>query len=151
MKYIWGVISGLGAILTIVMWARDSLGEKPKRLLYPVILVILTVVATVLFLQIQEIRDVRSEARSLLDTWPEVEELDFKTKGERIGVIMSGLAFLEKHKEAFPETYEMAKKLVIARLSEFKPPESFEESYNESGLLKDVAGGMIQLVASIAQ
>jgi hypothetical protein len=90
-------------------------------------------------------------SRAPLHSWPSVESLDFKTKGERIGIILNGLSLLEKHKADFPETYKTANDVVHNRLKDFKAPEGSDASYQEYGLLKDVAGAMISMISALAK
>lgn len=149
--YFWGIVSGLSAIVTIVVWARENLREKPRRLIYPLLLVLLTAISTCQFQQNRQLTAIRSEASSLVASWPRVDDLGFVSKGERIGIILGGLAFLEKHKEQFAETYKTATELVENRLRGFTPPEDWDRRLEESWLLEDVAGAIIQLVSSIAR
>lgn len=147
----WSYISGLAAILTIYFWARDILKENPKKIIYPLLIVLLTVYSTYQFEQNRQMEDIQKEAASLVASWPSQKDLNFVDNGEKLGIIFSGLAFLEKHKDKFPETYNQAKVLVEIRLHGFTPPKNMEEKYNEYNLMEDVAGAMIGLVSSISK
>jgi len=151
MNIFWSAISGLGAILTILVWAKDNLKDKPKRLLYPTLIVVLSVLSTYQFEQNKKFVAIRSEASSLINSWPKVESLKFRSKGERMGIILGALGFLEKHKSEFPETYKQATSIVKDRLSGFNSPKTTDDSYKEYELLEDGAGAMIQLVSTLAR
>lgn len=151
MEYFVAVLSTLAAVVTIVMWGRGILKERPRHLIYPIVLVILTVLATYQFVQNSQLRAIRKDASTLVSSWPKVEHLKFVSKGERIGIALAGLAFLEKHKDEFPETYNTANELVKNRAKSFNPPKGSDERWEEFGLLEDISVAMISLVSSIAK
>ena len=121
MNYFWSIISGLGAILTIIIWAKDSLKEKPRRMVYPLVLVLLTVFSTYQFEQNRRLTTIKSEALSLVESWPGIDRLKYCSKGQRMGIILGGLGFLEKHKSDIPDTYTQAANIVKNRLRVLVP------------------------------
>jgi hypothetical protein len=151
MEYLLAFASALGTIVSIVLWVRESLGSKPRTLIYPFLVLILTAVSVWEFRDNHIRNSIRAEAGDLVATWPKVDELTFRTKGERIGIYLSGLAFLEKYKQEFPNTYAAAAEIKRNRLSDFRAPASSDANYAEYDLMEDAAGAMIQLVKSIAK
>lgn len=149
-EYFWAVVTALATIAALADWIRTHLRQGWRAWVYPVAITALTAISTQQFLENHELRSIKNEARILLSTWPEVADLPFRTKGERIGVVLSGLSFIEKYRKEFPESYEAAKRLVEVRGQGFKPPQAADAKYDEYGLLEDLASAMIQLVSSIA-
>lgn len=138
------VVSLIGAV-------RDSRTGSPwRRLAWAISLVVLTGIVTYQAIAIRNYTATRNEAKILVKSWPSVSNLEFTTKGELIGVVLSGLRFLEHHRAEYPETFSAAQSLVHTRLNDFRAPPDLTTSLSEYGQLKDGAGAMIQLMRSIA-
>ena len=148
--YFWASAGSLATIIAIVEWIRSHRNEGWKSYGYPILLVLLTAVSTYQIVENHRAKQIESDARALLKSWPPISDLKFRTKGERIGIALAGLAFLEKHKGDLPETYEASKRLVGLRGKQFQPPADHSASLSEYDLLEDLAGATIQLIRSIA-
>jgi hypothetical protein len=96
--------------------------------------------------EIEEIHRIEREAQAILDS------SDRSTEGSMIGLMLSGLSFLEKNKGRFPDTYERASRVCESSgiyaasgegSSSSKPMEHFENLQQGSGamyfLLKGIA------------
>jgi hypothetical protein len=149
-QYFWAVVPALAAVVTLIDWIRSRLQERWKGYIYPFALVVLTAISTYQFQENYRILSVRNEARTTLSKWPTIDHLDMESKGSLIGIILGGMTFIEKHKADFPQTYQTARALVQTRLNGFHPPKNSDEDFEEYHLLRDVAGGMIQLIATLA-
>lgn len=93
-----------------------------------------------------ELKSARIEASKLVASWPENRDPDFISRGEARGIVISGLAFLEMHQEAFPSTYEQARRLFVNMGVEKNRD---DEWYSEIGDLQQAAETMIILMESI--
>ncbi len=150
-EYVLGFISALASLIAVIDWVIKHRNGSWKEKVYPIAIVLLTAFATFQFLENHRIISAQREASALISTWPKVNDLKFRSKGERIGIALAGLAFLEKNKESFPETYKAAKDLVEIRSKKFAPPKDLENVFEEFDLLEDVSTAMIQLISSVAK
>jgi hypothetical protein len=150
-EYFWAIVPALAALVALIDWIRSRLQERWKGYVYPFALVVLTAISTYQFQQNHRILSARAEARTTLDKWPAIDHLDMESKGALIGIILGGMTFIEKHKADFPQTYESARALVQTRLNGFRPPKNSDEDFAEYHLLRDVAGGMIELIETLAE
>jgi hypothetical protein len=150
-EYVWGVISALASIIAVIDWIREHRRGSWKERAYPIAILLLTAFSTFQFLENHKIISAQHEASALISTWPNINDLKFHTKGEKMGIALSGLIFLEKHKESFPETYKMAKDLIEVRAKKFESQKDFGENLEESNMLEDVSSTMIQLISSVAK
>lgn len=62
------------------------------------------------------LQNAKLEAVALYNSWPTADRFDFVSIGEFQGIVISGLAFLEANKGAFPETYIEAKNSLQGKL-----------------------------------
>lgn len=65
--------------------------------------------AGVLWARDQELRDSRRAAAEVLTRLPSPSEFDFASNGEKQGVVLATIAFLESREEQFPDTLAAAK------------------------------------------
>lgn len=72
--------------------------------------------------------------------------ISFLTKGERLGIILSGQSFLEKHRDKFPDTYMEFKSLMKGRLGNYQAKHDWDSKYNEYDDLEDVCGATITMI-----
>lgn len=150
MEYFLPTISTLSILVTLIVWIKNELNEKPKKLIYPFLLVFLTFISTYTYKQNLHLREARNEASQLILTWPKTKETRYLTQGEHMGIILASQVLLEKHKDKFPDSYSTAQHLIANRLEGFNAVKSFDERLDESNLLEDSALAMMQLVKSIA-
>jgi hypothetical protein len=108
---IWFYFATISSILTVFLWLRDEWkiiknANKYYRILYPVVFIVLAIIAIGQYQKIDEMSKLENEAAIISKNWPSIDNLKFMSKGEQLGIIMAGQTFLEKHKEKFPDTYE---------------------------------------------
>jgi hypothetical protein len=71
--------------------------------------------------------------------------------GKNRGFILTSFAFMEKNKASFPESYEIAKKLIIDGIKITESADYFgEETYNEQKKMEDGASAMRELLHGIS-
>jgi hypothetical protein len=149
-EYVFATLGLVGTVVTIVAWVRSAAESKLAKLAYAISLTFLAALASYQLLEIRHIRAVSTEARALLATWPEPDRIDFLSKGERIGIILGGMVFLEKHRTELPETYNLARLLIANRVKDFKVQPDEIGAPSEYDLLEDVAAAMIRLLQGVA-
>jgi|SRR5580692_5932025 hypothetical protein len=90
------------------------------------------------------------EAKQLLDAKGHTSQFDV---GQNRGFILSGLTFLEKNRDLFPDTYNLAKKMVSegVRVTEFAGSVSTQAYYDEQKRMTDGADAMASILRGIAQ
>jgi len=89
--------------------------------------------------ELSEIKRVERQATALSDPW------DTSTRGMRLGYSMSVLAFLEKNRNLYPETYERAK-MVCENLGCY----SDDQSMTQFSKAMDASTAMQELVRGIS-
>ena len=145
-------ISLLADVISLVESVRAAKSGSVKRqIIWALAIAVLSAIITYQGITIQRYNTTKNEARSLVASWPSIDHIDFISKGERIGIVLAGMRFLEHHKSEYPETYAAAKSLVHNRLGDFRAPEGVDASLAEYDRLKDGAAAMIQLVRSVSQ
>ena len=71
--------------------------------------------------------------------------------GENRGFILTAFAFMEKNKASFPESFEIAKKLIVDGIKISESANYFgDEKYNEQKRMEDGASAMRELLQGIA-
>jgi hypothetical protein len=152
MEYLFPVLSAIAAIVTIEEWVRRNLEGWKQKLSIALILVILSVSSSVSFYRLNELNMIRTQAKALLIGWPkEASDFDFLNRGEIAGIILGGMAFLEKHKASFPETYKQVEQLGFTRLKAFEDYSWTRSSSDDRELYKQASLAIIGLVKSIAK
>lgn len=100
-------------------------------------------------LRIEEIASVKSGAKAILDS--KSSYFSSSDVGENRGFILTAFSFMEKNKSYFPESYEIAKKLIIDGLKISESAGYFgNEQFDESKRMYDGALTMRQLLKGIA-
>lgn len=153
---LWFYISVIGSLLTIFLWLRDewkilSNTKKYYRILYPACFVALSVLAIWQYQKINELSEMANEAAVISKDWPTTDHIKYISKGERLGIIMAGQTFLEKHKNKFPDTYKDFQDLKKGRLGDYAPKKDFSESLQEYDDLEDVCGATITIVRNLTK
>jgi len=149
----FAIVSTIVDCIALLAWVREIAVRRSRWPLvaYTILLVVLTAVAVTAVRENLQMRATREEAATLVHSWPRTEQLASYSKGDRIGIVLSGLAFLEKHRAEFPETYRTATQLVAIRLNNFQPPTTQQQSYDEYALTEDVAGAFVRMIGTIAE
>ena len=146
---IFFLIATFSSIVTIYLWARDILinsNGKWIKLLYPATFLFLSTIAIVQYYQLDEMKKIENEAEQISKTWPSSDRIQFLSKGERFGIILSGQTFLEKHKNRFPDTYFEYRSLIKGRLGDYIAKHDWDGKYNEYDDLEDVCGATITMI-----
>ncbi|AMJ98805.1 hypothetical protein [Alteromonas macleodii] len=93
--------------------------------------------------QIKDMNSIKAGATAILESKGNYSTSDV---GENRGFILTSFAFMEKHKDEFPESFEIAKKLIIDGL---KITQSAGDHY-ESKRMRDGADAMRKMLQGIA-
>lgn len=122
---IWATLTTIGTLATLFGFAHQLYKHKEKPFTYSLLMiaVLFAVVSTLLWRENGELeaenarlQNAKLEAVALYNSWPGVDSFDFVSNGELQGIVISGLAFLEANKSAFPETYIDAKNILQEKL-----------------------------------
>lgn len=144
----WGIFGAVGTLASILSLFISNNTKWAKWIHAGYILLIVAIVLWVVDYQqsvkeslseLNEIKRVERQATALSDPW------DTSTRGLRLGYSMSILAFLEKNKELYPETYERAKTMCdnLGCYSE-------DQSMTQFSKMGDAATAMRELVRGIS-
>jgi len=160
------ILSGLGSIASIIgliLVLRDN--NQTKRIVKILlgIIILLSVATSALSyrnyaistaeakkLRQQNLERMRTEyiaieAAELLDTFPSyISEYD---EGDNEGIVYGGIAFLEKSKDIYPDTYTVIKQNALADIENAKKSTS---SFNSRETMKNAATAMYGAIRSIA-
>lgn len=159
------ILSAIGSVASIaglILTFRTSDSPTTVKLLLILLFVLTAAASGVSYryylvtsehaaLRYQEERLVRrkeaaaAEAAQLLESFPTY--LDTLKPGENEGIVYSGLAFLEKYKEVYPDSYQMLKENALADIGKAKA-ESLNYDYQRK--MEQAASAMYRVVASIA-
>lgn len=85
------------------------------------------------------------EARNLLDTLPSYTSR--YNQGDSQGIVLSGITFLEKYKDIFPDSYSLIKEQALGDLSEAKKK---RDSSYYGLILADSAQAILRVLQGIA-
>jgi hypothetical protein len=130
----WAILTTIGTLATLFGFAHQLYTHKEKPFTYSLLMIALlfAVVSTLLWSENTELeaensrlQSAKLEAVALYDSWPKSEKFEFISGGELQGIVISGLAFLEANKAAFPETYIDAKKIIQEKLDGASNDENF--------------------------
>lgn len=72
-----------------------------------------------------------NEVFKISKDWPTIDRIQFLSKGERLGIILAGQTFLEKHKHHFHDTYVDFQNLKKGRLGNYTSKTDFTENQKE--------------------
>ncbi len=153
---IWFYLASISSILTLFLWLRDEWSlirdaKKYYRILYPIFFIALSLLAIQQYEQIDEMSKMENEAAIISKDWPSMDGIKFISKGERLGIIMAGQTFLEKHKDQFPDTYKDFQELKKGRLGDYSSKKEFSENLNEYSALEDVCGATITIIKNLTK
>ncbi len=152
------LISIIGSIASIVALLISAPGIKSK-ITHVVYALILTVVTSSSVFFIQDIENEKNQKEAELDRLNSFDNRvniiadSYSTYGEvgdNRGFILTSLAFLEKNKETVPDTYEIAKELVVSglKITESAPDDNDTE-WDERKRMKDGADAMLSLLKGL--
>lgn len=143
------IFTSFASILAVFSWLREELKKSERnriKLLYPIVFIVLSLTAIYFYYQLGEINKIENEAEKISKNWPNVDGITFLSKGERLGIILTGQTFLEKHKDKFPDTYKDFQALKKGRLGDYKPKHNTDGEYDEYDDLEDVCGATITII-----
>lgn len=144
-----GIFGSIASIVSLIISWKI---EKPKWIhtIYSFVLTIITGLFILYFQSINsenqnlskeiEIRDsIEHNASRIISTYSNINDI-----GENRGFILTSFAFLEKYQSEFPETYEIAKSLVVdgLKITENNYGKGAIEELDEEKRLKDGAAAM---------
>lgn len=107
------VASFVATIITIIGVLYQLISKKRKWTECLTIFLLLFFITTTAFLyvKIDRYNETKVQAAELIKKWPKRDKIDFTSMGELRGIVLSGLSFLEKNKEYYPDTYNKMKNL----------------------------------------
>lgn len=149
-----GVVSGIATIISFLMEKANVRG-KWVHAAYGFFVALLASVMVVsvssskheneqLQEQIELITSIEYGAAAVLKNSPRSSD------GERRGFIFASLAFLERHKEEVPDSYDLAKKFALASGVVENKQESGTERLYQGWKLTDAANAMHSLLKGLA-
>lgn len=156
MTMIWFYLAAISSIITVFLWLRDEWNiitdaKKYYRILYPIFFITLSLISILQYQQIDEMSKMENEAAIISRDWPNKDGIKFKSKGEKLGIIMAGQTFLEKYKDQFPDTYKDFQLLKKGRLGDYSSKKDFSESIQETDDLEDVCEATITIVKNLTK
>mgnify|MGYP003582798716 FL=1 len=156
MTTFWFFLTAFSSVLAIFLWLRDEWKKVRNannyyRLLYPVFFIVLSIISITQYYQLDEMSKMENEATIISKNWPSTEMIKYLPKGERIGIILAGQTFLEKHKTKFPDTYRDFQDLKKRRLGSYGAKQNFSDSQKEYDDLEDVCGATITIIKNLTK
>jgi hypothetical protein len=145
------IVSVIGGLITIADTVRKQRKKQPQSLPYLAALIVLTVIATYEATQNKRMRDTRREAQALVKSWPTADRIEMSSRGERVGIILSGMGFLERHKSEMPETYKLAQGMLQTRLKGFENYSTSNPDYTDMRLYADTCVALREFLESAAR
>jgi hypothetical protein len=140
------------AISLVVFFANNHEADWHKRAVHGGYAIILILLSIVIFYSQSELKLRKAQIGILADIETAAEAVNKDrysvhgyTDGAHEGFMLAGLAFLEKHKERFPDTYKRA--VVSEKATEQKPGEL---SYETKARIERGADAMRALLNGIA-
>ncbi|TAJ10418.1 MAG: hypothetical protein EPO61_02980 [Nitrospirae bacterium] len=138
-----GLVGSIASIIGILI-AAPGWKSKTVHVSYGLLV---TVLATGVFsyqTQLSELTQIENQVERI------VKSADLSTDGSQRGFMLASLAFLEKHKDRFPETFARAKSLCDnVGVTESKQESALERMY-QGWRLTDGATAMKYLLSGIA-
>jgi len=144
----WGMFGAVGTLASIFSLFISNNTKWAKWIHAGYTLLIVAIVLGVVEYQqsvkaslseLSEIKRVERQATALSDPW------DTSTRGMKLGYSMSVLAFLEKNRELYPETYQRAK-TICDNLGCY----SEDQSLTQFSKIGDAATALRELVRGIS-
>ncbi len=161
------IIGSVASLVSLLI----SKPDKKSKMIHFTYAVILTLLAggSILFIKNNEINSIHEQnllnakVDSLSSSLASYE--DFSNNANRIfnqyiyttnvgdnrGFILTSFAFLEKNKDRFPETYQIAKELIVKGIliTKSAPDRDLDEKWNEEKRMKDGAATMKSLLEGL--
>lgn len=144
-----GIFGSIASILSLIISWKV---EKPKWI-HTIYTFVITILTGLFFLYFQSLNDtndnlskeleirnsIEHNASRIISTYSNINDI-----GENRGFILTSFAFLEKYQSEFPETYIIAKKLVVEglKVTENNYGKGAIEEIDEEKRLKDGAATM---------
>jgi hypothetical protein len=161
METVLALVGAVGALLGCIGIIRDASHPTDRRRAATLVVLVVVFAGTAAWFwnENRRMNDARADAAKLVEKWDResYEGLESMGVDQLEGVILGALAFLESHKDQFPETFEQARERYRTQVTDFKPliepdeyfPRIERDSQIEAQLTR-VAGGMEGLIKSIA-
>jgi len=146
---LWAIIVGIATIASIASFLDGIVRNKPRwRLVASTFLAIIFAgLSGYLAFQNEELWRARGDAELLATNWPARVEYSPDGEGDYDGIITSGMIFLRRYRNQFPEAYEYAER-AIATPARQVPANPYEQSTTFRKLRG--AQAMITTIRSIA-
>lgn len=151
-----GVFGSIASIISLLISWKV---EKPKWI-HTIYTFILTILTGIFFLYFQSITNknqdlseelkirnsIEHNAARIISTYSNINDV-----GENRGFILTSFAFLEKYKNEFPETFEIAKTLVVdgLKITENNYGKGAIKESDEENRLKDGAAAMHSMLKGL--
>ncbi|QXP58564.1 hypothetical protein [Olleya sp. HaHaR_3_96] len=151
-----GIFGSIASIISLIISWKI---EKPKWI-HTIYTFVLTILIGVSFLYFQSINDenrnlskelkvrnsIEHNASRILSTYSNINDV-----GHNRGFILTSFAFLEKYQNEFPETYIIAKKLVVdgLKITENNYGKGVFQESDEENRLKDGAKTMYAMLEGL--
>lgn len=112
MNYLFITIIGvIGSLASIIGLVYTFVKEKAKLKEW-LLLLFLVASLTITVFTYSELRSftvVQNEAAEIIEGWPSKSMIDFESSSELKGHALVGYFFLERHKDHFPDSFELLK------------------------------------------
>ena len=149
-----GIAGGAASIATLVGQVARNGDKRVTYVLLALLLVFFLVVGVVLAenqsleAENAKLNSARAQAANLLLEWPLVDEVYDVSFGDCRGMVLSGLLLMEANREAFPETYESTRQLLLEELG---AGSKAEEPSDERVRLREAAATIIRVLTSLRE
>jgi len=138
-----GIVGSVASLIALLLPA-SGWRAKAIHVSYGLVVTVLAVAIIGYRARIDELSRIEREATRLIAT------ADLSSDGTQRGFILAGLAFLEKYKDRFPDTFDRAKMLSDNVGVTTSKQEDAVERLHQSWRLSDGATAMKQLLGGIA-
>lgn len=139
-----GLIGSIASIIGFLLQAKE-LKDRFIHALYGFIVTVLASGFIYYKTTLTEMTKIEKQASNIIKLHNE----DLASAGTRRGFILTSLAFLEKNKDVYPDTYQMAKELAL-NIDILQSKEGEMDSLTSKWKLNDVASAMKKLLEGIA-
>lgn len=142
-----GVFGSIASIIAIFFdFYRNSRSKREWTLL--LLLMFSMILICFSYKEINDFKNVQNEANSIMENWPSKDRLPFSSTGEIRGYALSGYSFLERHKEYFPDSFDLVSKFILEDMTLTKKIEG-EITSEESERIREDFLTIAQIVGSI--
>ena len=155
---LWAILTSIGSLASLIGLVLQLFKTKDRIKNYGLLILFVSfaVASGILWWQNStlarenaQLRQARYQAAELSKAWPKPEKIDSVSTSQCRGVVLSGLAFLEAHRENFPHTYEAAAKLFIVEPGVMSKSKNREKWSEEFANVHEAAAVMIQLIKAL--